>query len=120
MTETTNLFSPATSWLEPTSEGATYLGYCVYIRRCHNSYLYFNIVNTYIFINLSFKLFIYLIYLSYKFIYYFLPFVIRRPPSAVRRPPSAVPSLTESCFFVGNGTQSQLNIVYVDVESLRF
>ena len=98
MTETTNLFSPATSRLEPTSEGATYLGYCVYIRRCHNSYLYFNIVNTYIFINLSFKLFIYLIYLSYKFIYYFLPFVIRRPPAAVS-------PFTESCIFVGNGTQ---------------
>ena len=76
--------------------GSHIAGYSVYIRRCHNCYLYFNFLITYIFINLS-QLFIYLIYLSYKFIYLLL--------SAVRHPPSAVLPFTESRIFVGNGTQ---------------
>ena len=71
----------------------------------------FNILITYIFINLS-QLFIYLIYLSYKFIYLLF--------AAVRHPPSAVLPFTESRIFVGNGCAVQLNVVYVGLESERF
>ena len=113
MTETTNLFSPATSWNQhpraphtsatlPISEDVTTP---IYI---------FNILNTYIFINLSFKLFFYLIYLSYSFIYLLF--------SAVRHPPSAgrCSTLYRVLRFCRKWYAVQLNIVYVGPESLRF
>ena len=83
MTETTNLFSPATSWNQHPREPHT--SATLSISEDVTTHIYiFNILNTYIFINLSCKLFIYLIYLSYKFIYLFIIFC--RSSSAVRRP----------------------------------